>query len=182
MSGLEFNKVAASVLVAGLVAMVVGTITDAIYHPSAELEKRGFQVEVLPEAPEGGAPKVEEQIKIGQLMAKADADKGKDDSAKCAVCHNFDKGGTAKVGPDLWNVVNRPKGKADGFTYSSAMLAKGGNWTYDDLAHFLKGPRKFVPGTKMGFVGFNKIEDVANTIAYLRTLSDAPAPLPPPEK
>jgi cytochrome c len=181
MSGLEFNKIAASVLVAGLVAMVVGTMTDALYQPQEKLDKRGFQVEVTEDSASGGAP-TEEEVKIGQLMSSADAAKGKDYSSKCAVCHNFEEGKGMKIGPDLWEVIGRPKAKVEGFTYSSAMLAKGGDWSYEDLYHFLKSPRKFIPGTKMSFAGFGKKEDVANVIAYLRSLSANPKPLPPVEE
>ena len=38
--------------------------------------------------------------------------------------------------------------------------------------------RKGAPGTKMAFVGIPKAEDRAALIAYLRTLSDSPKPLP----
>src|SRR3546814_9386601 len=49
---------------------------------------------------------------------------------------------------------------------------------YENLNHFLHDPRDFAPGTKMTFRGFSKPEDVANVVAYLRTLSGNPAPLP----
>jgi cytochrome c len=62
------------------------------------------------------------------------------------------------------------------------MRSKGGNWEYDELFYFLKSPKKAIPGTRMGFAGFNKPQDIANIIAYLRTLSDAPQPLPEVEK
>ena len=62
------------------------------------------------------------------------------------------------------------------------MKAKGGKWTYQDLFHFLHKPREFVPGTRMGFMGFNKLEDIADVVAYLRTTADAQAELPPVEK
>ena len=35
-----------------------------------------------------------------------------------------------------------------------------------------------MPGTKMTFAGMPKAEDRANVLAYLRTLSDNPEPLP----
>ena len=44
-NGLEINKFAAAVLIAGLVAMAVGKISDALYHPE-EVATRGFEVEV----------------------------------------------------------------------------------------------------------------------------------------
>jgi cytochrome c len=58
------------------------------------------------------------------------------------------------------------------------LKAKGGSWTLSDLNHFLWKPKAFVEGTKMNFIGVKKPEDRAALIAYLRTLSDSPAPLP----
>ena len=178
MSGFELNKLAAAILIAGIIAMVIGSVTNALYKPNLNLAERGFKVEVVEAANNDSAAPQDLPIKIGQLMAKADMAKGKDDAGKCAVCHNFEKDGATKIGPDLWNIVESPRGKKEGFTYSSAMLAKGGSWTYEDLFHFLKSPRSFIPGTKMGFAGFRKEEDIANTIAFLRSLSDSPKPLP----
>jgi len=39
-------------------------------------------------------------------------------------------------------------------------------------------PQAFVRGTKMAFVGMPKEQDRADVIAYLRTMSDNPPPLP----
>ena len=72
----------------------------------------------------------------------------------------------------------------EGFAYSAGMkeFSKGGTekWTYDNINHFITSPKKFVKGTAMGFAGLPKDEDRANVIAYLRTLSDNPKPLPTP--
>ncbi len=86
-------------------------------------------------------------------LASADAAKGQAAAKKCMACHSFEKGGPNKVGPDLYGVVERPKGSHEGFNYSAAMKAKGGNWTYEDLDHFIHGPKAFVPGTIMAFAG-----------------------------
>ena len=62
------------------------------------------------------------------------------------------------------------------------MKAKGGTWTYDDLNQFITNPKGFVPGTAMGFAGVTKDSERADIIAYLRTLSDNPVPLPTASK
>ena len=51
-------------------------------------------------------------------------------------------------------------------------------WTFDLLNEFLYSPRNAVPGTKMTFAGIKNDQDRANVIAWLRTLSDNPVPLP----
>ncbi len=182
MNGFELNKIAASILLAGIIAMVVANITDAIYMPHHSETIRGFSVPVSNQSIQQISSPAPEQIKIGQLMAAADASRGQNDIRKCAICHDFTKDGPDKVGPNLWNVLGGPKAHRKNYNYSQALASKGGNWTYEEIYHFLNGPRLFIPGTKMTFPGFSKPQDVADVIAYLRTISDSPIPLPPIEK
>lgn len=177
-SGFEFNKIAGAVLLAGLIAMVVGTVADVLYKPHVDPDKRGFKVEVTEEPAPGEAPVAEAPIDIPALLAAAKPENGQNIIKKCATCHDFSKGGPNKIGPELWSVVGRPKAHNPGFTYSDAMASHGGNWDYDSLFHFLKSPQKYVPGTKMSFAGLKKPSDIADLVAYLRTLSDSPVPLP----
>ncbi len=69
-------------------------------------------------------------------------------------------------------------GEGRGFNFSAAMKGKPGKWTYDDLNKFIASPKGFIPGTAMGFAGIQKDSERADVIAYLRTLSDHPEPLP----
>jgi cytochrome c len=78
----------------------------------------------------------------------------------------------------LYGIVGRDRAEHAGFNYSAAMKAKGGKWTFDDLYQFIKNPKAFIPGTAMGFAGISKDSERADLIAYLRTLSDNPLPLP----
>ncbi len=93
-----------------------------------------------------------------------------------------EKGGANKVGPNLWDIVERPIATHEGFSYSGAMkeFSKGGQekWTYDHLNHFLTSPKGYIKGTAMGFAGDKKDPERADLIAYLQTLSDSPKPLP----
>ena len=126
----------------------------------------------------GPAKAAEPEKPLPVLLASADEKKGENVAKKCAVCHNFKEGAGAKIGPDLWNIVGRPKGSAAGFTYSDAMKSKGGNWGYQELFDYLKDPKAYVPGNKMAFAGLPKPEERAELLAYLHTLSDKPVPLP----
>jgi cytochrome c len=184
MNGFELNKIAAAVLLAGVIAMIVGNITDLIYMPhNIDTKVRGYSVPVTEQSGTSSAPAAAPApVNIGELMANADPSRGQNDIRKCAVCHDFTKGGPNKVGPNLWNVLGGPKAHRKDYTYSQALASKGGTWTYEDIYHFLNGPRTFIPGTKMNFPGFSKPQDVADVIAYLRNQSDSPIPLPPVEK
>ncbi|MGG2477316.1 c-type cytochrome, partial [Rhizobium sp. BR5] len=114
----------------------------------------------------------------------ADAAKGEAVFKKCTSCHTGESGGANKVGPNLFDVVNRPIASHEGFSYSAGMkdFSKGSSvhWDYDHLNYFLEGPKKYIAGTAMGFAGVKKETERADLIAYLRTLSANPAPLPDP--
>ena len=51
-------------------------------------------------------------------------------------------------------------------------------WTYEELDKFLQNPRGYIPGTNMTFAGLTRDQQRADVIAYLRTLSENPQPLP----
>lgn len=177
MSSFEFNKLMAAFLSTALFAMVVGIIADALYEPE-HLEQNAYVV-----AGVGGdaaatkkAPEPEKPFPV--LLAQADPKAGEKLSSRCKACHSFDEGGPNKVGPNLWDIVGRPVAGHEGFSYSGALGDMGGEWDYDKLNGFLESPRDFAPGTKMSFAGLRKPADRAAIIAYLRTLSENPAPLP----
>ncbi|WP_395664849.1 c-type cytochrome [Methylocella sp.] len=176
MFSFEVNKIAGAVLGALLLAMGLSVIGDMIFsHP--HLETPGFAVAVAPEAHQA-APAAAAVAPLPERLAKADVAKGQAAAKACAACHSFDKGGAAKAGPPLYGVVDRPKGSVAGFSYSDGMKAKGGEWTFDDLDHFITSPKSFVSGTKMSFAGEADPQKRADIIDYLHTLSDAPAALP----
>jgi cytochrome c len=64
------------------------------------------------------------------------------------------------------------------FTYSPALQAMGGVWSFDKLNYFLKKPKDMIPKTKMNFNGLSKVQDRANLIAYLRQQADSPVAIP----
>jgi cytochrome c len=178
MSRLELNKVIAAVIVAGLIGMVSGNIADILYRPTINA-KHGYVVEVSETPPVAGETAAAEvQVDIIELLAKASIDNGSNLIKKCSICHDFTKGGANRVGPNMWNIVGNKKAHRDDFAYSKALATKSGTWTYEDLYHMINKPTKFIPGTKMNFIGFKKPQDVADVIAYLRTLSDNQVPLP----
>ncbi|MDP4708722.1 MAG: cytochrome c family protein [Rickettsiaceae bacterium] len=166
-SGLELNKIAAAILLASLIAMVVGVVSNALYKPKLEIAERGYQIEVAED--DGASTATEEvELNIEELMAAANAEAGAKTIKKCVACHTFDQGGANKVGPNLWKIINAQKGKRPGFAYSKVMAEVGGIWDEQQLFDFLKKPGKYLPGTKMSFAGIRKPEDIADVIAYLK--------------
>ena len=179
MDSFELNKIIGAILATCLVLLVTSFAAHAIFTPKP-LEKPGFEIAVKEDASHGGAKEAAAPSEpIEKLLQTASAEKGASAAKKCAACHTFEKAGPNRVGPNLYGVLNEPKGQGrGGFNFSAALKGKGGTWTYDDLNKFIANPKGFVPGTAMGFAGIQKDSERADVIAYLRTLSDNPAPLP----
>ena len=179
---LEFNKIAAAVLLGGVIAMTSGTIAKMTFggyaHEGHEGEKRGYQIAVA-EAAEGGAPAAE--IDMGALLAAATVEQGANVVKKCAACHDFTQGGPAKIGPNLYGVLGGNKAHMAGFQYSDALKAMGGKWDVESIWHFLNNPAGYMKGTKMAFAGLKKPEELAAAIVYLRSLGSTSVVLPAPK-
>ena len=179
MNAFEFNKIAGAVLSALLLIFASKTFLE-IAEGSQATQKAAYTLPM----PKGGAggPAVEgpkfEFAKVAELLPKANAEAGQDAFKKCTACHTPEKGGPNRVGPNLYGVVGREVAKHAGFAYSQAMSGHGGNWTFEELAKYLHDPRGAIPGNKMAFVGLTDNAELADVLAYLRTLSDSPAPLP----
>lgn len=205
---LQPNKILGAVLAVAVVAFAIDFVSDQIFAKQ-DLKTPGYVVDmnaapavaaaeapapaaVEPDpnasAPAGaqqaataaGAAAASDVAPIADRLKTADVAAGEKASKVCTACHSFADSGANKVGPGLWEVVNRKPGTHEGFKYSPAMVTFGEThtWDYATLDVYLTNPKTEVPGNKMAFAGVKKPEDRANLIAYLRSLSANPAPLP----
>ena len=99
--------------------------------------------------------------------AAGDVAKGKRVFNKCKACHSLEAG-KKKIGPSLFAVIGRKAGTVKGFRYSKALKKSGITWDEENLSKYIKNPRKFMKGTRMGFPGLKKDADRENLIAYLK--------------
>ena len=177
MDALRINKIAAALLSGVLLIMVFGKIANILVDPKTEISN-AYPIEV-PEKNQIKSKVVEEVViePILALLATANLESGQKISKKCVACHGFDAGGPNKVGPNLYNIVNKDQGKAD-YAYSKVLASLSGKWSYEELNKFLYKPKLYSKGTKMNYAGLSKTKDRANLIAWLRTKSDSPVSLP----
>ncbi len=183
MNTMEINKIVAGVICAVLLVVVVGKVGSALVSPE-ELEAPvyPFSEDVMaganapaaaPAEPAGPEP-------ILAMLASADMGEGEKVFKKCASCHDVEKGGPNKTGPNLYGIVGAAFAHKDDFSYSDGMANHGGTWGFEELNEFLYKPRDYIDGTKMSFGGLKKAEDRAAVIAWLNTKSDNPVALPDP--
>ncbi len=179
MTWTEFNRVMLALLGAIVFVGLIMEYTSLVFAPQI-LKTAAFP---LPgsagEAPSAAAgPAAPQEVPLPTLLAKADVKKGEADAKVCTTCHSFEKGGGAKVGPDLWGVVGRPVASVAGFAYSDSLKGVGGDWTYDTLDHWIANPKGMASGTKMAFAGEKDPQKRADILDYLQSLSDSSVPFP----
>ena len=173
MDGFHLNKIFTAILFSSFIILFISNVVDLLYNPNPHTEQvRGYQINIEEQPANTTINSTETQIDIETLIAQADITKGKEITKKCISCHTFEKGGANRVGPNLWNIIGNKKAHlGDKFNYSKAMLNKGGTWEHQDLFEFLTKPQAYIKGTRMAFAGISKPQDVADLIAYLKSLN-----------
>jgi cytochrome c len=185
MSDLTFNKFAGAGLAAALAIAGLIQLSTGVFEPKAP-KTPGYAVQAVEEGGGGAAEAADNPPDWGTVLPTADVAAGEATFAKCKSCHTIDAGGPNGTGPNLNGVVGRKPGSHAGFAYSSGMTdfaAKQPVWDYDHIYEFIKGPQKYIAGTKMTFVGLKAPQDRINVIAYLRSQGGTlPVPKPDPSR
>jgi cytochrome c len=183
MDAFEKNKIAGAILSALLLTVSIDVLSNTLFD-KGKAQGIGYDLpsdEGAPSSSEKQAAAAEPSVPFPVLLAKADPARGEKAVGKCKACHSFEKGGPNRVGPNLYGIITHTMGAAAGFNYSSAFKEKNAQkavWTFEAMDSYLTNPKAYIKGTNMAFAGISKAEERADLIAYLRTLSDSPAPLP----
>ena len=182
MSGFEINKILASILVAIIIFIIIGFVGNFIVKINYnESLVKAYKIDLTETSTDSTIQKAtnDKMVEsISSLLASASLEKGEKIFNKCGACHNYKKGSKSKIGPNLWDLINRPKASVSGFAYSKSLSEYGGKWTFEELNEFLYKPKEYISGTKMNFAGLKNVKDRANLILWLKQQSDNPIPLP----
>ena len=170
---MELNKIVAGVCATLLVYLGLNFFGEFIYEPHhGDHHELAFALEIE----DSGDAGEEETIDFGALLAAADVAKGEKVFKKCKACHAVEQG-AHKTGPSLYGIVGYEVAAKEGFTAYSGNLPENEVWDVPNLNAFLEAPKKWAPGTSMGFAGLKKPEDRAALIVYLNEADGSPEPL-----
>ena len=109
-------------------------------------------------------------VSAGPVYAAGDAVAGRAAFNKCASCHQVGPNAKSGFGPHLSAIIGRPAAAAKDYNYSDAMKKSGLVWNEKNLIAFIKAPSVTVPGTKMRFWGISNEQQIADMLAYLRSV------------
>ncbi|CAI3940030.1 Cytochrome c2 (Cyc7) (PDB:1YEA) [Commensalibacter communis] len=103
---------------------------------------------------------------------KSNLSQGKEEFQQyCAVCHTDTVEGNTRLGPNLYNIVNKPIASQSNYTYSGSLKLKKMNWTESNLDQWIENPQQWAPGNKMNYKGISSADIRKNIILYLYSLS-----------
>ncbi|QEE11569.1 c-type cytochrome [Bartonella krasnovii] len=164
-------------LCVGVVVVGISTLSDIVYDysPSAQYHHTVTKNDTFKEKQKES----DIAISLNSRLQQGNFENGRKIFRQCAICHTSGRNQAGRVGPVLWEIVNRPLAAAAGFAYSRALRAHSDQkWDFVTLDRYLHSPHKAFPGTIMSFRGIKNDQDRADLLLYLRSLSDHPVTIP----
>lgn len=161
--GQPFNTGRLVLVFVGLSILVIGTwlVTRAPAGPEPR-PGPGPVPMIKPEPPQPEQP-------LAFYLARGDALRGEAVFARCAGCHVIEAGAPhGVIAPNLYGVMGDTLASQPGFdNYSDALRERGGRWDWEATNAFLRSPRQFAPGTRMGFGGIEDPQQRADLMLFL---------------
>ncbi|KUJ85727.1 hypothetical protein AVO45_01705 [Ruegeria marisrubri] len=90
----------------------------------------------------------------------------------CAECHSFEIGDHERS-PSLARIFEEDIASTSFQGYSTALLDRGGSWTKEKLAQYLRDPQSFAAGTSMPDPGIHDEAVIQELVSYLEEVSKA---------
>lgn len=160
-----------------MILLGISTLSNIVYDnsPSVQHSYTVTKSNMSKEKPQTFSP----SLSLNDRLQQGNLENGRKIFRQCAICHTSGRNEAGRVGPVLWDIVNRPLAASPSFAYSRALRANSDKrWDFANLDRYLKSPRKAFPGTTMSFRGIKNDQDRADLLLYLRSLSDNPVSLP----
>ncbi|WP_407965625.1 c-type cytochrome [Bartonella sp. C271] len=160
-----------------LLIILVGifTISDMIYDDSVQHSYKITDNDTFKETQSMSG----KSLLLSDLLKQGNLENGRKIFRQCAICHASKPDGSNRVGPSLWEIVDRPLASVKNFSYSKVLRANSDKkWDFFTLDRYIQSPRQAFPGTIMSFRGIKNDQDRADLLLYLRSLSDYSIPLP----
>lgn len=127
---------------------------------------------ISPTAPAIESKTIQTADKQSEPTKDKDLAQGKEDFQRnCGVCHTDNPNGNSRIGPNLYDIINKPIASKSNYTYSNVLKSKKANWTESDLDQLIENPQKWAPGSKMIYNGVSSEKIRKNIISYLHSLS-----------
>ena len=167
---MTLTKIAAALCGSLLVFLFALWLAESLYHVGGDSHGGHNEAAYVIEDDTETAEEPMEEVNFEIILASANPEKGAKVFSKCKACHKIADGANG-TGPHLYNVVGREIASIAGYGYSGTLAEMGGIWDANALNGFLENPKKYAPGTKMGFAGLKKETDRANLIAYLSSMN-----------
>ena len=167
---MTLTKIAAALCGSLLVFLFALWLAESLYHVGGDSHGGHNEAAYVIEDDTETAEEPMEEVNFEIILASANSEKGAKVFSKCKACHKIADGANG-TGPHLYNVVGREIASIAGYGYSGTLAEMGGIWDVNALNGFLENPKKYAPGTKIGFAGLKKETDRANLIAYLGSMN-----------
>lgn len=150
--------------------LILGMILPSLTRvPDAAAQQQQIQ------DPESETPQSQNSLQKGWTAptgggGDADIARGEQLWGKCQACHTYREGARHSVGPNLYGVLGRRAGMAEGYNYSKAMRDSDVIWTDENLKSYLAATQDFMPGSKM-YGGLAIARDRVDLLAWLKTVA-----------
>lgn len=139
-------------------------------HRPSQVSPYLYRARLVAKLDRGGSGAVVDSTPAEAATQSAAAGAPPDAFVVCAACHTVTPDGAPGISPNLHGVIGHKAGAAPGFSFSSAMMSAGFQWSRESLDEYLTSPAAKVPGNYMMYLGQPDAAERKAIIDYLESL------------